>query len=289
LELPFRRPAILTAAAPTRYTIDAMIFKNIFSGKAAATGDYVYLMQKGDFAGALVFVEKALKADPQNIPLILRKAECHERLGQTDPAVAALEKAVQIHTEDGFLAKAIALQRKIAALKPQTAEHTSQIIAVAVQERRREKAWQLKAIPSLFADFDREELNEIIPRVDAQTFAEGEVIFHEGDPGTTLLCITSGRVAISCKAPDGRDVFLQELCPGDFFGEVGFLTGKPRTATVKTLAPTEILVIPKERMDEIIARFPHVQKVMDDFRQRRAQDTVNALIRRIKEGKAPGA
>ena len=266
-----------------------MIFKKIFGGKAAAGGDFVYLMQKGDYAGALVFVEKALKADPQNISLLVRKAECHERLGQTDPAVAALEKAVQLYTEDGFLARAIALQKKIAALKPGTAEHISQIIAVGVQERRREKAWQLKAIPSLFADFDLEELNEIIPRMDAQAFAEGEAIFHEGDAGTTLQCITSGRVAVSCKAPDGRDVFLQELGPGDFFGEVGFLTGKPRTATVKALTPTEILVIPKERMDEIITRYPHVQKVMDDFRRRRSQDTVNTLIRRIKEGKAPGA
>jgi len=94
-----------------------MIFKKIFGGKAAAGGDFVYLMQKGDYAGALVFVEKALKADPQNISLLVRKAECHERLGQTDPAVAALEKAVQLYTEDGFLARAIALQKKIAALK----------------------------------------------------------------------------------------------------------------------------------------------------------------------------
>jgi hypothetical protein len=266
-----------------------MIFKNIFGGKPAVGGDYVYLMQKGDYVGALVFVEKALKADPQNIALVVRKAECHERLGQTDPAVAALEKAIQLYTEDGFLAKAIALQKKIAALKPGTAEHTSQIIAVGVQQKRREKAWQLKAIPSLFADFDREELNEIIHRVDLRTYPEAEVIFQEGDPGTTLLCITSGHVSVSCKAPDGRDVPLQELGPGDFFGEVGFLTGKPRTATVKTLTPVEILVIPKERMDEIIVRFPHVQKVMDDFRQRRAQDTVNAMIRQIKEGKGPEA
>lgn len=66
---------------------------------------------------------------------------------------------------------------------------------------------------------------------------------------------------------------------------MGFLTEKPRTATAKTVTPAEILVIPQERMDEIIGLFPNVQKVMDDFRLLRAQETLNTLIQKIKEGR----
>jgi CRP-like cAMP-binding protein len=92
-------------------------------------------------------------------------------------------------------------------------------------------------------------------------------------------------VEVSTKAPDGQDVVLKQLGPGDFFGEVAFLTGKARTATITALEPVEALELSKERMMEVIARFPHVEKVMEEYRQRRAQETINTLIQRIKEGK----
>lgn len=262
-----------------------MIFKKMFGGKADEKDDYSALTQKGEWGKALAALNKELESSPNNVQLVVRKAECHERLGQIDPAVAALERAAQLYTEDGFVAKAIALQKKISKMKPEAAEHTSQIIATGIAQKKEEKAWQLKAIPSLFADFDREELNEIIEGVDIHNPPAGEVLCREGDPGTTLLCITEGAVSVSCKGMDGQEVFLKELGPGDFFGEVGILTGKPRTATVVTVTQAEILVFSKERMDEIIARFPHVQKVMDDFRLRRAQDTINVLIQKAKERK----
>jgi tetratricopeptide (TPR) repeat protein len=263
-----------------------MIFKKLFGGKQEEKGDYNALIQKGDWPGALKVLEAELAANPGNVQLILRKADCHEHLGQTDPAVAALEKAAQLYTEDGFVAKAIALQKKIAKLKPEAAEHTSKIIASGIAEKREEKAWQLKAIPSLFADFDRNELEDVIKGVDVRTFGAGEVLCREGDKGDSLLCITDGKVAVSCKSPSGEEIPLKELGPRDFFGEVGFLTGKPRTATVTAVSAVEVLEFTKDRLEEIIARYPHVQKVMDDFRQRRAQDTVNALIRKIKGTKA---
>jgi len=263
-----------------------MIFKKMFGGKAEdAAVDYGSLMQKGEWGKALTALNKELESSPNNVQLVVRKAECHERLGQVDPAVAALERAAQLYTEDGFVTKAIALQKKISKLKPEAAEHTSKIIATGIAQKKEEPAWQLKAIPSLFADFDHEELNEIIEGVEIHNLPAGEVLCREGEPGTSLLCITEGKVSISCKGMDGQEVFLKELGPGDFFGEVGVLTGKPRTATVVTVTQAEILVFSKDRMDEIIVRFPHVQKVMDDFRQRRAQDTINILIQKAKERK----
>jgi Cyclic nucleotide-binding domain len=263
-----------------------MIFKKMFGGKEETKEDYTSLMQKSEWAKALVVLNKEIEASPNNVQLVSRKAECHEHLGQIDPAVAALEKAVELYTEDGFVAKAIALQKKIAKLKPEAAEHTSHIISKGIEENRGEKEWQLKAIPSLFADFDREELQDVIHGAEIRPIPTGEVLFHEGDKGDSLLCITEGKIAVSCKGPDGKDVVLKELGPRDFFGEVGFLTGKPRTATVTVVETAEVLEFTKERMEEIIVRFPHVQKVMDDFRQRRAQDTVNALIQKIKGTKA---
>ena len=261
-----------------------MIFNKLF-GKADTGGDWSALMQKGDFAGAAAKLAVELEKKPGDVNLLVKKAECHERLGQVDAAVADLDTAVKLHTEEGFLAKAVALQKKIAKLKPEAAHHTSEIIATEVQENRKEEAWSIKAVPSLFADFSRDELREVIDGMSVRTFGPAELLCREGEPGDSLLCITDGTVEVSTKAPDGQDVVLKQLGPGDFFGEVAFLTGKARTATITALEPVEALELSKDRMMEVIARFPHVEKVMEEYRQRRAQETINTLIQRIKEGK----
>lgn len=261
-----------------------MIFNKLF-GKAESGGDWASLMQKGDFAGAAVQLSEEIQKKPHDVNLLVKKAECHERLGQVDSAVADLDTAVKIHTEEGFLAKAVALQKKIAKLKPEAAHHTSELIAKEVQENRKTEAWQMKAVPSLFADFSRDELQEVIAGMEVRTYGPADLLCREGEPGDSLLCITDGKVEVSTKAPDGQDVVLKQLGPGDFFGEVAFLTGKARTATITALEPVEALELTKERMLEVIARYPHVEKVMEEYRQRRAQETINAVIRRIKEGK----
>jgi len=261
-----------------------MIFNKLFS-KAETGGDWAALMSKGDFAGAAAKLAAELEKKPHDVNLLVKKAECHERLGQVDAAVADLDTAVKIHTEEGFLAKAVALQKKIAKLKPEAAHHTSELIATEVQENRQEKAWQMKAIPSLFADFSRDELKEVIEGMAVRTFGPAEMLCREGEIGASLMCITEGKVEVSTKAPDGQEVALKQLGPGDFFGEVAFLTGKARTATVTALEPVEALELTKERMLEVIARYPHVEKVMEEYRQRRAQHTVETLVQRIKEGK----
>jgi CRP-like cAMP-binding protein len=261
-----------------------MILKKLF-GKGDSGGDWAVLMQKGDFAGAAAALASALEKKPGDVNLLVKKAECHERLGQVDAAVADLDAAVKLHTEEGFVAKAVALQKKIAKLKPEAAHRTSEFIASEVQENRKEEAWQLKAVPSLFADFSRDELTEVIAGMDVRDFGPADLLCREGEPGDSLLCITDGRVEVSTKAPDGQDVVLKQLGPGDFFGEVAFLTGKARTATITALEPVEALELTKERLLEVIARYPHVEKVMEEYRQRRAQETINALIQRIKEGK----
>lgn len=261
-----------------------MIFNKLF-GRGDSGTDWTTLMQKGEFAGAATALAAELAKKPGDVNLLVKKAECHERLGQVDAAVADLDAAVRIHTEEGFLAKAVALQKKIAKLKPEAAHHTSDLIAADVQENRKEEAWSLKAIPSLFADFSRDELREVIDGMAVRTFGPAELLCREGEPGDSLLCITDGTVEVSTKAPDGQEVPLKQLGPGDFFGEVAFLTGKARTATITALEPVEALELSKERMVEVIARFPHVEKVMEEYRQRRAQETINTLIQRIKEGK----
>ena len=75
-----------------------------------------------------------------------------------------------------------------------------------------------------------------------RSFPAGEVLFREGDPGVEMFVIQSGRVRISKVFPSGERT-LAVIGPGEFFGEMAILNGKPRTATATTIEALNALVI----------------------------------------------
>ncbi len=75
-----------------------------------------------------------------------------------------------------------------------------------------------------------------------RSYPAGEVLFREGDPGVEMFVIQSGRVRISKVFPSGERT-LAVIGPGEFFGEMAILNGKPRTATATAIEPLNALVI----------------------------------------------
>ena len=80
----------------------------------------------------------------------------------------------------------------------------------------------------------------------------------------------------------GEHLPLAELGAGDFFGEVSLLTGKPRTATITAKTAVIAIELTKHDVDRISAEHPEVRSVLEDFYQRRAHETVEAVIRRMR-------
>jgi cAMP-dependent protein kinase regulator len=103
------------------------------------------------------------------------------------------------------------------------------------------------------------------------TFERGEVILREGDPGSSLYTLTSGRVrAFRKDRPSGKQVPLGDLKEGAFFGELSVLTGAPRAATVVALTRCELLELDRPSLDEITKAHPHVWDVLREFANQRA-------------------
>ena len=63
-------------------------------------------------------------------------------------------------------------------------------------------------------------------------FSPGEVILRDEEDGDSLFLIASGRVRISKQDRQGRETILALLHPGDFFGELELIDGRPRAACV---------------------------------------------------------
>jgi CRP/FNR family cyclic AMP-dependent transcriptional regulator len=68
-------------------------------------------------------------------------------------------------------------------------------------------------------------------------FAEGAVIFREGDPAGPAYLIESGSVRISRKGPDG-EIILGDVHKGHLFGEMALVDSSPRMATATALTAT---------------------------------------------------
>lgn len=84
-------------------------------------------------------------------------------------------------------------------------------------------------------------------------YAPGDVLFRENEVGDVMYVVQSGAVRIS-KNVGGNDKLLTILGPGEFFGEMALLNGKPRTATATVMDPTRCLVIDSRRLEEMVAK-----------------------------------
>jgi len=85
-----------------------------------------------------------------------------------------------------------------------------------------------------------------------RSFATGEAIVREGEPGDAAYVIVEGGCEIQKETPNGPQT-LQRIGPGDVFGEMAILTQGPRTATVTAIAPTTVLVVTSHVLEQEMA------------------------------------
>jgi CRP-like cAMP-binding protein len=64
------------------------------------------------------------------------------------------------------------------------------------------------------------------------------VVLREGDPATDFYIVESGTLEVLSSGKEGTEKVVNQLAPGDYFGEIGLLERIPRTATVKATADT---------------------------------------------------
>jgi CRP-like cAMP-binding protein len=110
----------------------------------------------------------------------------------------------------------------------------------------------------LFEGLAEADLNIIAQRARQRRYKEGDTIFHRNDPGVALYVICTGKVKIHNETPDGTDCIIAILDVGDFFGELAVIDGEERSADATTLAPTELLMLTRDDLHDIIQRYPRI-------------------------------
>jgi Cyclic nucleotide-binding domain/Tetratricopeptide repeat len=124
-------------------------------------------------------------------------------------------------------------------------------------------------VSPLFKDFSVDELVAVIHGLNLITFESGDIILTEGDPGDSMYMLTAGTVKAVKRNAAGRQVAVNELSEGAFFGEISILTGKPRSATVVATSHCELLELDRPTLDSIVATHPNVRQVLEKFSKER--------------------
>jgi CRP/FNR family transcriptional regulator, cyclic AMP receptor protein len=130
---------------------------------------------------------------------------------------------------------------------------------------------------TLFAELDDRELASIAAVAKSRRYAKDDVIFHADESGDIFCLIKEGQVKVTMISPEGKEIILSLLGPGDFFGEMALLDNEPRSATIIATEPLEIVTIWRSDFLHILSEnFSITQKVLAEL-SRRLRDASNRI------------
>jgi CRP/FNR family transcriptional regulator len=115
----------------------------------------------------------------------------------------------------------------------------------------------LRRIP-VFAGLSDDDLAAVAAVSVARRLGTGAVVFREGDHGDTCYVVRTGVARAIREHPDGRSITLAHFGPGDIFGELAMFDDEPRSATVDTIEPTEVIAIPGRDIQRLMGEYPEI-------------------------------
>ena len=128
---------------------------------------------------------------------------------------------------------------------------------------------------TFFGDLTEDELKALSPIVGKKNFKVGDVIFRENEEGPFLYVIKKGEVKVCKTTPEGESLTLTLMKDGDIFGEMSFLDGRPRSATIVAISDLEIFVMERKDFEGLVDKEPWVvYKLM-----RNIVYTIHAIVR----------
>lgn len=102
-----------------------------------------------------------------------------------------------------------------------------------------------------FVSLDETAMRSIAPHGAVRSFAKNAVVVNEGDPTDSLYVVLAGRVKAFVSDENGKEVVVNIIEAGDYFGEL-VLDGGPRSASVMTLEPSRFFVIPRGDVEGLL-------------------------------------
>ena len=120
-----------------------------------------------------------------------------------------------------------------------------------------EKILLLKKI-AIFSGLTVSELGAIAAVTREEEYPADRVVITEGDPGEQVFLIIEGEVAVCKGREPEKQIRLDTMGGGDYFGEMALFEHTERSATIRTLKPARFLVLDKPEFNELVREYPGI-------------------------------
>ena len=124
----------------------------------------------------------------------------------------------------------------------------------------REEVINLLSKICYFSELDAAALKLVSAATTEQTFKTGQFTFMEGDPCFGLYIVKSGWLRAVKISSAGREQVLRFVGPGEVFNEVGVLTGGVNVVSVEALEASEVLIVQREKLLNLVDKYPSLAK-----------------------------
>jgi len=256
----------------------------VASEKATISEQVQLFLGKSDWKSAIAEMEKLFALDPE--PMVrVRIGDARQKLGQKAVAAKEYIRAADLYAESGFVVKALAQYKLALRLDPTSKDaqekieslHSNKTVTgLKLEPIEIGTPEPTRSVIPLFSDLTREEFNDFTKRMILHTIPPGKPIINEGDTGRSVFILTRGSVKIFSTIR-GEKMELAALHASDFFGEIAFLTGKPRTATVQTIEETDVLEVAEKDLNEMISKSPRIREVLHNYYEQRVKSTLEKV------------
>ena len=112
----------------------------------------------------------------------------------------------------------------------------------------------------VFKSLPEEQLAAIAKVVQDKVVPANTIIYRQGDPGDSFYIIHSGKIRVFLSGEEGVETELNQLGPGDCFGELALLRDEPRSADIEALEETHLFVLTNEEFERVLRDHPDVFK-----------------------------
>lgn len=140
----------------------------------------------------------------------------------------------------------------------------------------------------LFEMLSAEDRDRVAAQVELVTMRRGEAVIRRGEGGGALYLVKSGKLEVRAEVAKDEEIKLATLSPHQFFGEVSFLTGVPRTATVIALEKSELLKLNAEELRRLVEDYPALTRVLKRYHLDRVMATAETLKSFLRKSRIEG-
>lgn len=108
-------------------------------------------------------------------------------------------------------------------------------------------------------DRGEDDWERVLAHAEAVRLAAGDVLIRAGERDRTLYLVASGRLEVLLP---GNDTRIGTIEPRSVAGEVAFIDGRPRSATLRALADGEVFALRFEAFETLAARHPELGRAI---------------------------